>query len=72
MGNSMTVPQWKFEEELESLLSAARYAASKSTAESYLKEAWSKADAYYNIPDSVIRQYKNKVEELAEELGINI
>lgn len=68
----MEVPRWKFEQELDGLSNAARYACNKSVAEGYLKEAWSKADGYDNIPNELVRQYKRKVEELARELGIDI
>lgn len=72
MSNSMEVPRWKFEQELDALLEAARSAGNKSTARAYLKEAWSKTDAYYNIPDSLVGLYKRKVEDLADELDIDL
>lgn len=68
----MDISKRKFEEELESLLNAARSASSKSTAEGYLKEAWSKADGYDDIPNSLKRQYKSMVENVADELDIDI
>lgn len=72
MENSMEIPKWKFEEELESLLNAAKSAKSKSTAEGYLKQAWSKADGYYNISPDLRQKYKRDVEEVADDLDISI
>lgn len=72
MLNSMEISRWKFEQELDALLEAAKSARSKRTAEGFLKEAWSKTDAYYNIPDDLVKSYKRKVEDLADELGIEL
>lgn len=72
MNNSMKISSYKFEEELRSLLNAAKSAGSRSTAEGFLKQAKSKADGYYNIPDNLRRQYCREVEDVAEELGISL
>lgn len=72
MDYSMKVPQWKFEEELESLLNAARSTNNKDTARGYLNEAWSKADRYCNVSPDLSYKYKRMVEDVAEELEINI
>lgn len=72
MGYSMKISVYRFEEELRSLLDAAKSAGSRSTAEGLLKQAKSKADGYDNIPENLRRQYRNEVEDVAEELGISI
>ena len=72
MPDSMKISKYKFEEEMQSLLNAAKSAGNVDTARGYLKEAKSKMDGYYNITSSLKQQYLREIEDVADELGISI
>ncbi len=72
MSNSMKISKYKFEEEMQSLLNAARSTSNKNTAIGYLKEAKGKIYGYYDIPASLQQQYLDEIENVAYELGIDL
>lgn len=66
----MKISQWKFENELNSLINAAISASSKETARRYLLEADNKIDGYDNIPYDLQKEYRMRIQEAERKLGL--
>lgn len=67
---AMKISQWKFENELNSLINAAISASSKETARRYLLEADNKIDGYDNIPYDLQKEYRMRIQEAERKLGL--
>ena len=66
----MKISKWEFENELNSLISAALSASNKETARRYLIQAENKIDGYDNIPYDLQREYRNKIENAKYQLDL--
>ena len=71
-GKDITISKKQFEQELETLILAARSTNNAETARSYLKLALNKIYGYDNIPDYLINEYKEKIYDTADSLGISL
>lgn len=67
----MKISRTKLEEEMNSLLNAAKSTNSRNTALGYLQEAKNKIYGY-DIPSSLEREYLSKIEDVADDLGLSL
>ncbi len=66
----MQISIYEFERELDALINAALSATSKETARRYLIQADNKIDGYDDIPYSKQREYREKIQDAKDELGL--
>lgn len=66
----MRISKWEFEQELDSLINAALSVSSKETARDFLLKAKHKINGYDNIPDDLQREYRQKIQEAEQKLGL--
>lgn len=66
----MKISKWKFENEIDALIVAAKSASNKETARSFLLQAYNKVDGYSNIPYELQQEYREKIAFAEQELGV--
>ena len=66
----MKISKWKFENEIDTLIVAAKSASNKETARSFLQQAYNKVDGYSNIPYELQQKYREKIAFAEQELGV--
>ncbi len=66
----MEISKWKFEEEFDALITAAKAASSKETARRFLIQAENKIAAYDNIPYELQKECRGRIASAEQELDL--
>ena len=68
----MKISKYRFESELDALITAAYSAPNAELARRFLIEAKNKINGYDDIPDQLVKLYMDKVESAAKDLDVSI
>lgn len=68
----MKISKYRFESELDALITAAYSAKNSEMARRFLIQAKNKINGYDDIPDQLVKLYMNKVESAANDLDVSI
>ena len=69
-GVLMKISKWEFENEIDTLIEAAKSTSNKDTARRLLLQADNKIDGYSNIPYELQQEYHKKIATAERELEL--